>query len=223
MCGRYTLGLNPETLAEHFELDATPRDLEPRYNIAPGQRVAVITAVKDRGRHLDFMHWGLVPSWADDKSIGRRLVNARAETVAEKPAFRSAFHHRRCLIPADGYYEWQAAEPHKTPYWIGRPDRGPLGLAGLWERWEDRNTGETVDSCLILTCVAGAPLQAIGMRMPLILTPEDYGPWLAADTAAERLQSLMHAYRGPLRFHRVSPDVNNPRNDYDALTRPVAT
>lgn len=221
MSGRYTLGTLPQALAEHFALDAVPDGLGARYNIAPGQEVPVITAIEGRGRHLDHMRWGLVPAWANAPSIGRRLYNLRAETVAGKRAFRAAFLRHRCLLPADGFYEWEPADGRKTPYWIGRPDRQPMGLAGLWERWEDPETGEVIDSCALLTCRASPDVAPIHPRMPVIIPPESYAEWLSQGTDPQRLQALMAPYPGRLVAHRVDTAVNNPRNDYDALTRSV--
>ena len=222
MCGRYTLSTPPEALAAHFALDAVPPHLDARYNIAPGQPVPVITYVEGRGRHLDLMHWGLIPSWAEDPAIGHRLFNAQAETVADKPAFRHAFAHHRCLIPADGYYLWRPSEDHKQPYRVTRTDGTPFAFAGLWAHWEAADGQRVIDSCLILTCMAVASLAHLDGRMPLILPPDVYAAWLDPHRPVEELEALLRpGGTADLQARRVSEAVNNPRNDYDALVRPI--
>lgn len=222
MCGRYTLSTPPELLAEHFALDAVPTGLDARYNIAPSQEVPVIVRVEGRGRHLERMRWGLVPGWAQDPSIGHRLINARAETAATKPAFRSAFRKRRCLIPADGFYEWQRIDRTKQPYWIARADGAPLAFAGLWEHWEAADGHTVIDSCTILTCAALPPVSQLHSRMPVILPPTAYTAWLDPARGPDALQALLQPTgTDALQVRRVSREVNNPRNDYDALIAPA--
>lgn len=223
MCGRYTLTTPPPELAEHFALDATPREVRPRANIAPSQPVAVIRALPDGRRHLDLVRWGLIPAWAKDAAIGNRLINARAESAAQKPAFRSALRHRRCLIPADGFYEWRAVGRHKQPYWIGFEGRGPFAFAGLWEHWEDRERGHLVESCTILTTVANDRVRPLHERMPVIVAPADYQRWLdPAEPGAEALADLLQPYpAADMIAYPVSRAVNNPGNDSLDLLAPV--
>lgn len=152
MCGRYALTSSPTVIAERFHLLWTP-ELAPHYNIAPGQMIPVVCET-GQGRELAFLKWGLIPSWAKEASIGMKLINARGETLADKPAFRSAYRQRRCLIPADAFDEWKAVGGRKQPYCIRMRDGGPFGMAGLWEHWKDR--GQTVESCTIVTVDANA-------------------------------------------------------------------
>jgi len=172
MCGRFTLRSSPASIAQVFGLVDVP-DLLPLFNIAPTQPVAVVRQrANDRVKELVFLRWGLIPAWADDPSIGNRLANARSETVATKPSFRSAFRSRRCLVVADGFYEWQKTNGHKQPYFVGLQSDRPFGLAGLWERWEKGD--EPVESCTILTTDANELMQPIHERMPVILPPDQY-------------------------------------------------
>lgn len=224
MCGRYTLAAAAEVVAEQFDLQQTPRSLTPRYNIAPGQAVAVVRCTDDGLRRLDSLQWGLVPAWAKDPAIGQRLINARAETLATKPSFRDALHRRRCLIPADGFYEWRRLAGRKQPYWITRADGRPFGFAGLWERWRGAQ-GQTLESCTIVTTSAAAPLQALHDRMPLIVFPEQYGRWLdpARRDARALLASLGDGDCETLTARPVSNAVNNPQRDAPELTVPPST
>ena len=183
MCGRYTLKAPREAIAEAFDLADVPQ-LLPRYNIAPTQAVPVVRLDRASGeREIALLQWGLIPSWADDPAIGNRLINARAETVAEKPAFRTAFKKRRCLVVADGFYEWKR-ENGKTPYYFRLKDSSPFAFAGLWERWEKGE--EPVESCTLLTCEANGVVAPVHGRMPVILKPEDYARWLDPRAAADR-------------------------------------
>jgi putative SOS response-associated peptidase YedK len=224
MCGRFTLTTPMPVLAELFlfpEMEAQAQP--PRYNIAPTQVVAAVRAADDAGhRELAYCRWGLIPSWADDPAIGNRLINARAETAAEKPAFRSAFRHRRCLIPADGFYEWQKADGRKQPFYFKRKDGQPFAFAGLWERWE--RGGEPIDTCTILTTEANELVHPVHERMPVILAPEDYARWLDPKVKqAELLQPLLHPYRdNSMTAYQVRPIVNNPRNESPQCTEPAA-
>jgi putative SOS response-associated peptidase YedK len=214
MCGRFSLHARPEDVAEHFDLDATP-ELSPRYNIAPSQQVAAVRAA-DSGdaRVLEMRSWGLVPGWAKDPAIGNRLINARAETVAEKPAFRSAFRRRRCLIPADGFYEWAPGSSPKQPWFITRGEGVVFAFAGLWEDWRSPE-GAELHSCTILTTRANATLAAVHDRMPVILDPADYVLWLdpASKGAAAQLALLAPCPDTWLTRHTVGLRVNNPRHD----------
>ncbi len=177
MCGRFTLALPAETIRDFLGLADTPV-LVPRFNIAPTQSVAVVRAEAGKEeRRLSFLRWGLIPHWAEDPAIGSRLINARAETLAQKPAFRSAFRQRRCLIPADGFYEWRKTNGRKQPYHIRRRDGGPLAMAGLWETWQAPD-GEMISTCAIITTQAEAIVQAIHDRMPVLLPPAAFALWL---------------------------------------------
>jgi len=222
MCGRFTLTSPAETVAELFELDAAI-SLTPRYNIAPTQSVAVVRAADDRSaRRLAQLHWGLIPSWAKDSSIGSRMINARAETVAERPSFRSAFRRRRCLIVADGFYEWQKLGTRKQPHYIHVADRKPFAFAGLWEHWEDPG-GAPIDSCTIITTEPNEMMAEIHNRMPVILCPSDYGLWLDPDMQdPENVRSLLRAYPAEEMFaYAVSTHVNKPSNDVPACIEPL--
>lgn len=175
MCGRFTLRSPAADVARYFDLAEIPL-LEPRYNIAPTQAVAVVRADATARRRLDRLVWGLVPSWASDPAIGTRLINARAETVADKPAFRQAFRQRRCLVVADGFYEWQGAGRQKQPYYLTAAGGGPFALAGLWEQWQ--RDGQTIGSCTIITTAANDCVQQVHDRMPVILAPDAWPRWL---------------------------------------------
>lgn len=212
---------SPESVADEFGLDLPP-ELEARYNIAPGQPVAVIRA--EGSRRVCALHsWGLIPAWAKDPSIGNRLINARAETIAEKPAFRGAFRARRCLIPADGFYEWSGTEPPKQPVHVARTDGALFALAGLWESWISPD-GEEIRSCTIVTTVANAVVRPIHQRMPVIVDPQAYAPWL--ETEGGDLQA-MRALLAPcpetwLSAWTVGIMVNDVRNDGPECVLPAA-
>ena len=165
----------------------------PRFNIAPTQEVSAVRDLGE-GRELEFLRWGLIPSWAKDKSIGAKLINARAETVAEKPAFRSAFKHRRCLIPADGFFEWKKEGGRKEPHYITLRDGGLFAFAGLWEEWHPED-GEAVRSCTIITTGANELVRPLHDRMPVILDPGDYADWLDVNPRTkEQLLSLLRPF-----------------------------
>ncbi len=222
MCGRFTLATSGESLAVQFELPATPQ-VAPRYNIAPTQPVAVVR-VNDAGKkELTHLHWGLIPAWAKDPGMGARMINARAETVAEKPAFRAAFKYRRCLIPADGFYEWQKLNGKKQPMYIMAQDGGVLAIAGIWERWMSPD-GSEIESCSLLTTSPNELLQPIHDRMPVIIAAADYDAWL--DPQAQRpetLQPLLRPYPAALMTaYPVGPLVNSPFNDTPDCIRPVS-
>ncbi len=220
MCGRYTLTSPLEGVRQLFDFIERP-NLAPRYNIAPTQDVAAVRLGDDGKRHLVQLRWGLIPSWAKDAAIGARLINARAESVAEKPSFRRAFAKRRCLLPADGFYEWKTEKGAKQPYRITMADGRPFAFAGLWEAWQDREAGDTLESCSIITTDATPALARIHGRMPVILDPEAFAIWLDPDAAPETLQALLKPYDGPLTAHRVSPRVNKVANQDAALIEPL--
>ena len=225
MCGRYSLTTAPEALRRLFNFLNQP-NLGPRYNVAPTQSAPVVRPAADgTGRELVMMRWGLVPSWAKDLSIGAKMINARSETVAEKPAFRSAFRHRRCLVPADGFYEWRTEDGKKQPFRIGMKGGGPFAFAGLWESWtapEDAGdlAGETIESYTIITTTANEKLRPIHARMPVILDEAAHESWLTDEPAT--LAPLLTAFPAqPMAFYRVNPRVNNARNDDPSCIEPL--
>ena len=176
MCGRFALTVSARVLGELFDVPG-PESYAPRYNIAPSQQVLVARS-GESGRELAPVRWGLIPHWADDPSIGNRMINARGETVASKPAFRSAVKHRRCLIPADGFYEWKKVGAGKQPYLIRFADGRAFAFAGLWERWLPRDGGSPVDSCTIVTTTPNEVVRELHDRMPVILPNTDFEEWL---------------------------------------------
>ncbi len=188
MCGRYALITDGEELATIFDAPEFV-SWSPRYNIAPTQTIPALLFA-DEGLSLRHLHWGLVPSWAKDRKNSGRLINARAETVAEKPSFRSAFRTRRCLVPADGYYEWVKHGNVKQPYFITHIPTRPFTFAGLWEQWQDPN-GTTLSSCAIITTAANEDLSTLHHRMPVVVEPGDYARWLAPQTDKTDLQELL--------------------------------
>jgi putative SOS response-associated peptidase YedK len=218
MCGRYTLHTSPAELAEIFGL-FRESDWSPRYNIAPTQSVLVIRhAAHDAARETVQMRWGLVPSWS--KSLtGPPLFNARSETVAEKPSFRTAFRRRRCLIPADGFYEWQVISPkQKQPHYITLRSGQPFAFAGLWESWQPPD-GSRIDSCTVLTTTANSLMQPLHDRMPVILSPDEFAPWLDPElTEPDHLWPMIDQYpANEMTAQPVSPLVGSVRNDSPEL------
>jgi putative SOS response-associated peptidase YedK len=216
MCGRYTLRVSPAELAEIF---ATLNEIEwaPRYNIAPTQTVvAVRQNERGEGRELAPLRWGLIPSWAKDMKIGSSLINARADTVAEKPAFRHAFKKKRCLIPVDGFYEWQAipGQKAKQPFHIRLRDAPVFAFAGLWEQWTDPE-GKPVETSTIITTDANEAMRPVHDRMPIILDPADYDKWLDRNLQdTDVLQQLLKPFLAErMRLVPVSTLVNSPRNE----------
>jgi putative SOS response-associated peptidase YedK len=211
MCGRYTQRADAKKLAEAFGVAEVPA-VEPRYNIAPTQQILGVYESAD-GRQMRFYKWGLVPSWAKDASMGSRLINARSETVAEKPAFRDAFKKRRCIIPADGFYEWQKTEGRKQPFFFCLRDESPFGFAGLWERWEG-DGGQVINSCTILTTEANEVLRPVHERMPVILHRDDYELWLDADVRKlDLVREVLRPYPAEeMKSYPVSPSINSPRS-----------
>lgn len=211
MCGRFTLTADGQTLQMALGLDTAP-DVKPRYNIAPSQPIGVVT--NENPQTLDFFNWGLVPFWADEPKIGYKMINARSETAHEKPSFRAAFEHRRCLIPSDGFYEWQARENQKKkqPMYIFLDEHPVFAFAGLWERWES-DDGSEILSCTILTTQANDKIKGVHHRMPVILQRDDYDTWLQADDQAV-LRGLMRPYPDePMAYYPVSTQVNKPANE----------
>lgn len=222
MCGRYTLA-TPETwIRDEFGLAELPPDYRPRYNITPTQAVLAIIRAED-GRRAGWLRWGLIPFWAKDPAIGNRMINARAETVHEKPAFRAAFQSRRCLIVADGYYEWQALPGgRKAPVWLHRTDRRPFAMAGLWERWTPPEAGDPLYTCTIITTAANDFVRPVHERMTAILSREEATLWLDPAADRESLRALLRPYQHhDLAAHQVSTLVNSPKNDRPECIEPV--
>lgn len=226
MCGRFTLATPGSELQRRFGLPEPP-ELRPRYNIAPTQSIAIVRR-HDSGRELALVRWGLVPSWADDPGIGSRMINARAETVAEKPAFRAAFRKRRCLVPADGFYEWQARDGRKQPFLIRRRDHAPFAFAGLWEHWEgpkgrpDQRAEPSLQTATLITTRANAVLEPLHERMPVILDPADYDLWLDPAAPWQMAETLLRPCRDDaLESEPVSTRVNSVRHDDPACVAPV--
>lgn len=212
MCGRFALPYPSKTVGEHFSL-LEERPFAARYNIAPSQPIAVVRSKKNApGRQLEMMRWGLIPHWAKDEKLGYKMINARAETVAEKPAFRSAFRQRRCLIAAGGFYEWKREGKSRQPFYLTMKDNIIFAFAGIWERWHSP-AGETVDSCAIITTEANSAVRPIHDRMPVIIGPADYNRWLDPALDGNLLQQLLKPCSPTaLLIYPVSNMVNNPRN-----------
>jgi putative SOS response-associated peptidase YedK len=220
MCGRFTLHHSTETLVEHFGVDQTAVAFEPRYNIAPTQPVAVI--VQQQQKNMEAFRWGLVPFWAKDIKIGSRMINARAETLAQKPVFRAAFKRRRCLIPTSGFYEWQRQGKEKKPIYIRLAGEQPFAFAGLWEEWHGPNA-EVLHSCSIVTTQANAFMAPIHQRMPVIFEPGQENIWLDPTIEdPQTLDSLLRPYEGAMEAHPVSTQVNIPTFDDPVCIQPAA-
>jgi putative SOS response-associated peptidase YedK len=223
MCGRFTLTADPADLQAAFEwVDFGNAQLSPRYNIAPTQPIAVVA--NTGANKLDFFSWGLVPFWAKDPSIGSRMINARAETLAEKPSFKNAFRRRRCLILADGFYEWQKipGEKKKLPLYIHLKDNKPFAFAGLWEEWNSAD-GSQILSATIITTEPNEKIKPIHNRMPVILPESAYEAWLQPGEASlQKLNDLLRPYEaGQMETYPVSRMVNNPRNNQPVCIQPL--
>lgn len=214
MCGRFTLTVDPAEIADTFGNFTFPTQFAPRYNIAPTQPVLAIP--NDAKNKADFFIWGLIPSWAKDPSIGNKLINARGETIAEKPSFRGGFKYKRCLILADGFYEWktQPGAKTKTPYFIHMKDRQPFAFAGLWDEWQS-SEGSSVRTCTIITTEPNELMSSLHNRMPVILDPKDYDLWLdATPQTPDKLTHLIKSFPTEgMSAHPVSTLVNKPGND----------
>ena len=209
MCGRFAFYSPTEAAAALFGVSGSV-DVEPRYNIAPTQYVAAVRNDADEQRELVMLRWGLVPFWAKDPSIGNRMINARAETVAEKPSYRNAYKHRRCLVLADGFYEWRRQGEVKTPYFISLASGEPFALAGLWENWTDKESGESLQTTTLITTDANAFMAPLHHRMPVILEAATATDWLAG---SQDLLDDVAAITPPLQAWPVDRRVNNARNE----------
>ena len=216
MCGRFVQASAPTLLVEHFDVDEVLSGvtIEPHYNVAPRMDVSVVRD-RDQVRSLSQLRWGLVPPWADSPAIGDRMINARAESVDETAAFKGAFERRRCLIPVDGFYEWQAGSAKKVPMYIHAVDHAPMAFAGLWESWRAAPEADPLLTCTVITTTANTTMRPVHDRMPVVLDPADWDEWLdrdARDTGA-LVRLLRPAPDDLLTFHPVSTRVNSARND----------
>jgi putative SOS response-associated peptidase YedK len=221
MCGRYALYADGEQLAWRFGLPV-PHPVPPRYNIAPSQPLLALRHNPDtRQREWAYLVWGLVPHWAKDPTIGNRMINARAETLQEKPAFRDAYRYRRCIIPANGFYEWQQTGTQKRPYFVRARDDLPMGLAGLWAVWHGAD-GSELQTCTVITTDANETVRPLHNRMAVILLPDAYEAWLNPSASPQSLTPLLRPAPDDLLIaYPVSPRVNNPQNDDPSLIIPV--
>ncbi len=218
MCGRYTLTTDAQALVDVFEIERLlfdPSELRPRYNIAPSQAVPIVRWTES-GRELLLARWGLVPHWSKEAKPKYSTINARAETVADKPTYRQAFKHQRCLIPASGFYEWRREGDAKVPYHIRVPGTEVFALAGLWDRWE--REGDGFESCSIIVTAASPVMQRIHDRMPVLLNPAQYNSWLnTGHFNRAQLQGLLVPFAGQLEAYPVSRRVNSPSYDDPSL------
>ncbi|MGE0641803.1 MAG: SOS response-associated peptidase [Thermoanaerobaculia bacterium] len=226
MCGRYFLTTPGEVLAELFETPAPPEEvalaIRPRFNIAPSQEVPIVRATATGTRELSLVRWGLVPHWAKDPAIGNRLINARSESVAGKPSFRDSFRKRRCLVPADGYFEWQNVGGAKQPWAFRLKSAEPMALAGIWSAWNDPQGGGLLESCAILTTAPNELAATVHDRMPVILPAARRGDWLDAATPGEALAGFLAALPATeMLAYPVGRKVGNPRNDSPELIEPL--
>ncbi len=224
MCGRFTNKAKPEQIKTEFKVGAkNPNLFQPRFNVAPAQMIDVVFEPETE-RILSQLKWGLIPSWAKEAEIGNRMINARAETLQEKPSFREAFKSRRCIIPASGFYEWQRKNTGgKQPFYFYLIDKEVFGFAGLWETWIDKTTGEELETCTIITTEANEVLKPVHERMPVILKPESYDEWLDAKVKdTDKLQELLKPYPAKeMASHAVSRSVNIPDTDSPELITPL--
>jgi len=222
MCGRFTLTADPADLKQEFSEYTFPSKFAPRFNIAPTQPVLAIP--NDDKNEADFFVWGLIPMWAKDPAIGNRLINARGETLEAKPAFRGSLKYKRCLILADGFYEWKSVPGRKTktPFFIHMKDRKPFAFAGLWDSWNSPD-GSLIKSCTIITTEPNDLMAIIHNRMPVILHPRDYAKWLdPSPQTPDQLKPLIKPFpAAAMDAYPVSPLVNKPSNDTPELVVPV--
>ncbi len=221
MCGRFVSDIPPDQLKATYGLHSLP-DITPRYNIAPSQQVLAVRQDNGGERGMALLKWGLIPSWAKDPKISYKMINARSETVHEKPSFKNAFHSRRCIIPASGFYEWERRGKEKIPHYIHLKDGKIMSLAGLWDRWKSPE-GNVVETCTILTTTANSLIKKLHDRMPVILHNDELELWLDKSIdEVDQLRELFNPYpSGRIEEHIVSKDVNSPSNDNPSLINPV--
>jgi len=221
MCGRYTLGREPESLLDYFHIHGDVPVYHLSYNIAPTQMAPVVIQSGDE-RVCRLMRWGLIPNWSKGPDARFTMINAKAETIDEKPAYKRPFKRQRCLVPCDGFYEWKPVGRVKQPYYIHKPDQGLLALAGIWERWEGGDA--PIESFSIITTGANTLMQTVHERMPVIIAPDDFDEWLAAaNDDTEKLKTFLQPYaQDDLVMHPVSHEVNSPKHDSVSLTQPIA-
>jgi len=230
MCGRYNLIATGQQIMDHFGLLSLPAH-KPDYNIPPGQKILAVVQLEDGSNRAVNLYWGLIPSWAKDRAISSHLINARAETLTEKPSFKMAYRHRRCLIPATGFFEWQITGradsrlasdihtiPSKQPYHMHQPDHTLFAFAGVWENWE--HDQETVYSCAIITTAANAKIAPIHVRMPVIIAPYDYNRWLDKQITDTEMADFLaaDAYQ-TMQITPISTRVNNPLHNDESCVR----
>jgi putative SOS response-associated peptidase YedK len=223
MCSRYSLTSPPEAVRSYFRYD-NAAVFPPRYNIAPSQPVAIVRNTPAGGREMALVRWGLIPGWVKDPRAFKNLINARSETAAEKPSFRAAMRHRRCLIPADGFYEWKGAPGSKRPHLVRPRAGGPMALAGIFENWLGAD-GSEIETMAILTVAANAAMSALHDRMPAIIAPEHFDAWLDCrpGTATDIVELLVPAPEDLLDIIEVSRALNDPRNEGPKVQEPAGT
>ncbi|HEX9746430.1 MAG TPA: SOS response-associated peptidase [bacterium] len=221
MCGRFSLSASFQDIQEYFNISEVSAEFRARHNIAPTQPVVVISSHPERV--LDTYRWGLIPTWAKDTSIGNRMINARSETIDEKPSFKRPFKNQRCLILADGFYEWKKAGKEKIPIYVRLKSKEPFAFAGLWDRWVS-GEGEVINSCTIITCEPNSLMKKFHHRMPVILTKASHDVWLNHESQdLDRLKELLKPYPAELmEAYMVSKEVNSPRNDSPECIVPIS-
>lgn len=224
MCGRYAIYITKEEIETYFDVESDKEDLfNPNYNVAPGSFNPVVIEPKPSLYGVELLRWGLVPKWTDDPNIGYKMINARSETLTEKPSFKNSFKRRRCLIPANGFYEWQKIGGIKFPYYIQPLETDLFAFAGLYEKWNDKTTGEPLWTYTIITTTANDHLQPLHERMPVILEKPHFNEWLnPLNSDTDKLQRLLKPYPSEkIRLFRVSQDVNATKNNNSSLIQPV--
>ena len=221
MCSRFTITSHPNAIRDYFHY-RNKEEFPPRYNIAPSQPVPIVREAENGRRELMLVRWGLIPSWVKDPGDFSMIINARSETVMEKPSFRSAIKHRRCLVPADGFYEWQGARGQKRPYFIRPKEGGPIAFAGIWEDWMD-GQGSEMSSMAILTTASDDVASKVHNRMPVIVNEEHFDDWLDCKNvrANEALQLVQGSSGVAFEIEEINRRVNNPRNDDADVQKPV--
>jgi putative SOS response-associated peptidase YedK len=222
MCGRFGLWADPGQIENHFKVQL-PQSLPFRYNIAPSQEIPAIRVSKEGKRKLTMLRWGLIPFWAKEQSSKYKMINARADTVFSKPAYKAAVRRRRCLVPATGFFEWKRGERSKQPYLVRGRDSDLFSMAGIWEHWENSETGDVIESCAILTTRPNSVVGELHDRMPVIIKPESYPTWLDPNIQSqEQLTPLMEPYPNEKTvIQPINREVNNPANDNPSVIQPA--